>query len=108
MRDRIPGRCHSPHDPPLSRRSQEPPMSSDAALQPKTAAHAKPATAGAAGATVPQKASEAELVARLAQARTQVLEEMQKVIVGQREVLEQLILAVLCRGHCLLEGVPGL
>jgi MoxR-like ATPase len=84
-------------------------MSSDAALQPKTASHARPAgVAGAAGETVPQKASEAELVARLAQARTQVLEEMQKVIVGQREVLEQLILAVLCRGHCLLEGVPGL
>ena len=74
-------------------------MASNVALQAKTAS---------ADATVPQKAGEAELVARLAQARTVVLEEMQKVIVGQREVLEQLILAVLCRGHCLLEGVPGL
>src|ERR1043165_2789275 len=81
-------------------------MTNSPALQPKTAAPVK--VAQPAGATVPQKAGEAELVARLAQARTQVLEEMQKVIVGQREVLEQLILAVLCRGHCLLEGVPGL
>jgi MoxR-like ATPase len=58
--------------------------------------------------TVPAKASEAELVARLAQARTALTAELQKVIVGQHQVLEQLILAVLCRGHCLLEGVPGL
>jgi MoxR-like ATPase len=67
-----------------------------------------PMNAPAAAATVPDKASEAELVARLAQARTALLEEMHKVIVGQHEVLEQLVLAMLCRGHCLLEGVPGL
>ena len=59
-------------------------------------------------ATAPAQPGEAELVARLAQARTVLLDEMRKVIVGQQEVLEQLILAVLCRGHCLLEGVPGL
>jgi MoxR-like ATPase len=62
----------------------------------------------AATATVPQKPNEAEVVARLGQARTALLDEIHKVIVGQDEVLEQLILAVLCRGHCLLEGVPGL
>jgi MoxR-like ATPase len=53
-------------------------------------------------------AGEAELVGRLGQARAQMLTEMHKVIVGQDEVLEQLVYAVLCRGHCLLEGVPGL
>ena len=37
-----------------------------------------------------------------------MLGEMHKIIVGQEEVLEQLMYAVLCRGHCLLEGVPGL
>jgi MoxR-like ATPase len=52
--------------------------------------------------------SEAELVGRLGQARARMLAEMRKVIVGQEEVLEQLLYAVLCRGHCLLEGVPGL
>ena len=51
---------------------------------------------------------EAELVARLGAAREQMLTEMHKVIVAQDEVLTQLIFAVLCRGHCLLEGVPGL
>ena len=53
-------------------------------------------------------ASESELINRLGQARQLMLDELHKVIVGQDEVLEQLIYAVLCRGHCLLEGVPGL
>ncbi len=34
--------------------------------------------------------------------------ELQKVIVGQEEVIEQLFAAMFTRGHCLLEGVPGL
>lgn len=34
--------------------------------------------------------------------------EIQKVIVGQDETLEQIIVALLAGGHCLLEGVPGL
>jgi MoxR-like ATPase len=35
-------------------------------------------------------------------------QELQKVIVGQHEVIEQLFAAIFTRGHCLLEGVPGL
>ena len=53
-------------------------------------------------------ATEAKWVTRLEKAREQMLGQMHKVIVGQDEVLEQLVYAVLCRGHCLLEGVPGL
>ncbi len=34
--------------------------------------------------------------------------ELQRVIVGQNEVIEQLFAAIFTRGHCLLEGVPGL
>lgn len=37
-----------------------------------------------------------------------MLEELQKVIVGQTEVIEQLLAAIFTRGHCLLVGVPGL
>ncbi len=73
--------------------------------QPAAQPAAKPT---AAAATLPISGTESELVARLSQARDQLLAEMHKVIVGQHEVLEQLLLAVLCRGHCLLEGVPGL
>ena len=34
--------------------------------------------------------------------------ELSKVIVGQREVIDQLLVALVCGGHALLEGVPGL
>jgi len=34
--------------------------------------------------------------------------ELSKVIVGQDEVIEQLLIAIFAQGHCLLEGVPGL
>ena len=35
-------------------------------------------------------------------------EQMSKVIVGQAELLDQCVLALLCRGHALVEGVPGI
>jgi MoxR-like ATPase len=35
-------------------------------------------------------------------------QELQKIIVGQDDVIEQLFAAIFTRGHCLLEGVPGL
>jgi MoxR-like ATPase len=38
----------------------------------------------------------------------QITAEMGKFIVGQHDVIEQLVIAVLAGGHCLLEGVPGL
>jgi MoxR-like ATPase len=34
--------------------------------------------------------------------------ELEKVIVGQQAVVEEVLVALLCNGHCLLEGVPGL
>ena len=37
-----------------------------------------------------------------------IRKELAKVIVGQDEVLEQLLIAMLANGHCILEGVPGL
>ncbi len=38
----------------------------------------------------------------------EALEETKKVIVGQEKMLSNLVVAMLCRGHVLLEGVPGL
>ncbi|MEK6238839.1 MAG: AAA family ATPase, partial [Planctomycetales bacterium] len=57
-----------------------------------------------------QQLSEQEIqdVAELKKAHARLRAELAKVIVGQEEVLEQLILAVFSQGHCLLEGVPGL
>ncbi len=51
---------------------------------------------------------EVQTAERLRFSCQKLLAECGKVIVGQTEVLEQLLLAVLARGHCLLVGVPGL
>ena len=45
---------------------------------------------------------------RLRDAHKRMKEELHRVIVGQDEVIDQLLLAILTRGHCLLVGVPGL
>src|SRR5579859_5713006 len=47
-------------------------------------------------------------IAELAAMRKAMLQEFSKVIVGQRDVLEELLVTVFAGGHNLLEGVPGL
>jgi MoxR-like ATPase len=47
-------------------------------------------------------------VSRCEQAYNRLRDELAKVIVGQNEVIEQVLIAVFARGHALLEGVPGL
>jgi MoxR-like ATPase len=49
-----------------------------------------------------------EYLAQFAHTRTLMLEQLNRVIVGQAEVIEQVLAAVFTRGHCLLVGVPGL
>ncbi|MBN72207.1 MULTISPECIES: AAA family ATPase [Gimesia] len=49
-----------------------------------------------------------ESIDKLSSAYQQIHGEMSKVIVGQDDVIEQLLIALFSRGHCLLEGVPGL
>ncbi len=46
--------------------------------------------------------------ARLVKACEAIREQVGQVVVGQDSVIEQLLIAILSRGHCLLEGVPGL
>ena len=55
-----------------------------------------------------QQRSLGEILQEFAQHRQLMQQELQKVIVGQDEVIEQLFAAIFTRGHCLLEGVPGL
>jgi MoxR-like ATPase len=45
---------------------------------------------------------------RVAQGRERILAEVRKVIVGQDEVIDQVLLALFTGGHCLITGVPGL
>jgi MoxR-like ATPase len=49
-----------------------------------------------------------ELVSEIQESINNVRKEVSKVIVGQNEIIENLITSLLARGHCLLVGVPGL
>jgi MoxR-like ATPase len=49
-----------------------------------------------------------DILQEFSQHRHIMQQELQKVIIGQNEVIEQLFAAIFTRGHCLLEGVPGL
>src|SRR5262245_19108574 len=49
-----------------------------------------------------------EYLTQFSQTRTLMLDQLRRVIVGQGEVIEQILAAIFTRGHCLLVGVPGL
>jgi MoxR-like ATPase len=55
-----------------------------------------------------QLESERQIVERLIAGRTRIEAELAKVIVGQREVIEQILIALFAGGHCLITGAPGL
>ncbi len=62
-------------------------------------------------ATVPSPSSydnERDAVRRLLDGTRRIESELGKVIVGQQEVIEQLLLALFAGGHCLITGAPGL
>ena len=52
--------------------------------------------------------SDLKAVERLNEGFKRIKEEIGKVIIGQDQVIEQLLIAILARGHCLFVGVPGL
>ena len=53
-------------------------------------------------------ADDVAAVQRCEQAYNRIRDELSKVIVGQNEVIEQVLVAMFANGHALLEGVPGL
>ena len=61
----------------------------------------------APAANAPQMSPE-EAVRRVAQARELLVNEVHKVIIGQDEMIEQMLICIFARGHCLTIGVPGL
>jgi MoxR-like ATPase len=52
--------------------------------------------------------SQTSAVERLHAAHDAILAQLGRVIVGQEQVIEELLISLFARGHCLLEGVPGL
>ena len=51
---------------------------------------------------------ERQIVERLTSGRTRIEAELSKVIVGQKQVIEQILIALFAGGHCLITGAPGL
>ncbi len=51
---------------------------------------------------------EEHLVGKLVSARSQIFAELSKAIIGQRDVIEQILIALFSGGHCLITGAPGL
>ncbi len=57
---------------------------------------------------IPPDTKDVELVHKLSEKIKQVKREIAKVIVGQDDIIDQLLISLFSRGHCLLVGVPGL
>ena len=55
-----------------------------------------------------QNKNDVELVEHLAEKISKVKSELAKVIVGQTDIIDQILIALISNGHCLLVGVPGL
>jgi MoxR-like ATPase len=56
----------------------------------------------------PEQFAEVQAVDELHRHYEELRGELRGVIVGLDEVIEQMLVAILCRGHCILEGMPGL
>jgi len=59
-------------------------------------------------ATVPKRQDDLKAVEQLVKAKQLLKKEIHRVIVGQDAVIDQLLIALFCKGHCLVVGVPGL
>src|SRR5499427_6362950 len=65
-------------------------------------------SASAAASPTAKPRSLGDILQEFSNHRRVMQEELQKIIVGQNDVIEQMFAAIFTRGHCLLEGVPGL
>lgn len=60
------------------------------------------------GLTPETEMSDLKAVEKITEGRQKIKEEISKVIVGQDKVIEHMLIALFCKGHCLFVGVPGL
>jgi MoxR-like ATPase len=80
-----------------------------AAGKPKTVISAtKPKTKTRPAFQVSSSGDDIQIAKDLNEAYRRMTEQISRVIVGQKEVIEQVLVAIFCRGHALLVGVPGL
>lgn len=67
-----------------------------------------PLMGGSAKQSQPLGGSDLKAAEELTSAFSKMKEQLARVIVGQDEVIKQVLIALFCQGHCVLEGVPGL
>ena len=91
-----------PQNPPVPQPPQAPPPH---VPSPQASTPQAPSPQAAAAKTTRNLG---DVLQEFAQQRKILQDELQKIIIGQDDVIEQLLAAVFTRGHCLLEGVPGL
>ena len=93
------------------------PPAAPKAVKPGTPTKGTPAVAGAKPAVAPAKVSQlatavpgndVDAVKAMRAGFEKMKAEIHKIVVGQDDVIEQLLMAIFCRGHCLMVGVPGL
>ena len=87
----------------------EAPASGSGMLQPAAAdagyLFAKPAVSAAAPAA--ETEDDIQQVKRLQQAYQRMTEQLARAIIGQHQVIEEVLISIFCRGHVLMVGVPG-
>ncbi|MBI4395545.1 MAG: AAA family ATPase, partial [Elusimicrobia bacterium] len=52
--------------------------------------------------------TDSALVEELIEAHRKIRQQLSQVIVGQQDVIDQMLIALFARGHCVIVGVPGL
>ena len=62
----------------------------------------------ASGGTESPPHVDSNAVKQLADAREKITNQLSRIIIGQQDVIEELLISIFSEGHCLLEGVPGL
>ena len=72
------------------------------------AARSAAASSEAGGAATSVLGDDAQAVATVKAARQEILRQIEKRIIGQQQVIDQLLISLFSRGHCLFIGVPGL
>ena len=58
--------------------------------------------------TTETEKTDLQAIDKIVEGRARIKKEIAKVIVGQEEVIDDLLVALFCKGHCLFVGVPGL
>lgn len=103
-----PPRPPMPQAPAPQARPTPPSPAPAAQKAPERPPQPKPAAPPPAAPQPARREADTEAIKQINGLYDSVVSELQKVIVGQEEVVQELLVAILSGGHCLLEGVPGL